>query len=351
MSPNEVSISGKVGKPPGVIEYVGNNSSTESKLIYRCYDQSDFKENELNKPTEFVEDPEKVNWVDFCCLADVENSSELLKNIGAHPMFIEDVLNTNHLPKYESDQKFVALLLKAFTKTNATELKKNSVCVLLSKDTVINLYDYEHNVLSAKVERIKQGKGRARTKKADYLFYVILDAYLDTFYLKFDELREAINELEDLILAETHENKIEQIHNLKNELASIRRIIFPLKEAIVSLIKDEPDFIEDENMIYFNDLLDHMNQFSEYYQNYNEQIKSLVDLNNSNLNNNINQVMKVLTIIATIFIPLTFIAGIYGMNFENMPELKSDYGYFVTWAVMIVTTIGMIIYMRRKKWF
>ena len=348
---NVKSIAGKVGKPPGILEYIGDYHSVNSIAHFRSYDSKNFDEKINISVDEIKLQDERVNWIQFGGLADIESVNKLTSLVATHQMIVEDILNTNHLPKYDASDSYILVMLKAFVKNNEGRLDKNSVCVILGKDLVLDFHDYPHEFLAAKIERIKQGKGRARSKKADYLFYVILDAYIDTYYLKFDEIRENILELEDTLLEEYQQNKIEDIYRLKNELSEVRKLIFPLKEALAQLSDDEPDLIEEDNLVFMRDLKDHMNQFTEYYITYNEMIKSLIDLNNSNLNNNINQVMKVLTIIATIFIPLTFIAGIYGMNFEIMPELRYEYGYFVTIAVMIIVGITMLIFMKKKKWF
>ncbi len=351
MTESKTSISEKVGRPPGELKYIGSHKIDKAVIVYRNYSATEYNERSLSVNDEIKIEQDKVNWLQCAGLSDVEVIRKLSSEVRAHSMLVEDILNTNHLPKYDSSENYIAVLLKAFTYDENGVLEKNSVCIVLSDNTVLDVHDIPNSYFEQKIERIKQGKGRARNKGADYLFYVLLDGYIDTYYLKFDEIRERIVELEEQLLKVMSENKIEDIHNIKSELTELRKVIFPLKESIQLLLKDDSDLISENNKVFFNDIKDHMNQFAEYYTNYNEMVKSLLDLNNSNLNNNINQVMKVLTIIATIFIPLTFIAGVYGMNFEYMPELKSPYGYFATIAVMIVISIGMIVFMKRKKWF
>ncbi len=343
----------KVGRPPGEISYIGDSSYEGFNLVQRRYDPERFTEDTLGE-SEQLQPGEgyKVNWIEFSGFKNIKKIKELAEYFNIHPMLLEDVVNTYHLPKYEEGDDYIAVILKSYVSGSNDKLSdSNSICIILKAGTVIDLHESPHSLLDPKIERIKQAKGKARVKDADYLFYVLLDAYIDTYYLMFDDIQNRILDLEDELLAGVYTNRIEDIHNIQNELTGFRKFLLPLKEAISILIKEESDLIHEENLVYFNDLKDHLNQLVEYYFSYTDMIKSLIDLNNSNINNNINQVMKVLTIIATIFIPLTFIAGIYGMNFENMPELKYEYGYPLIMAVMVVLGVSMFIYMKIKKWF
>ena len=342
----------KIGLPPGSLDYVGDSEQLETTIKFRAYNQDNFIEETISDASsikKFIKD-EYVNWIEVTGLRNLDSIGELGKQFGLHPMLLEDVLNTEHLPKYEEEENYSALILKAYAPNNEGSFKSNHICLVLTDSTIIQFQDFENDVLKNKIERIKQSKGRARKLKADYLFYVLIDAFIDTYYLFFTNINEKISQLEERLLSSTTENLMEEIHSLKFELNNIRKNLFPLRETITGLIKEEPNYISEKNMVFFNDLRDHLNQLVEFYLLYNENIKSLVDLNNSNQNNSINAVMKTLTIIATIFIPLTFIAGIYGMNFDYMPELGWGWAYFAILGVMLLVTIGMLFFFRRKKW-
>ncbi len=342
----------KIGLPPGSLDYVGDSEQLETTIKFRAYNQDNFIEETISDASsikKFIKD-EYVTWIEVTGLRNLDSIGELGKQFGLHPMLLEDVLNTEHLPKYEEEENYSALILKAYAPNNEGSFKSNHICLVLTDSTIIQFQDFENNVLKNKIERIKQAKGRARKLKADYLFYVLIDALIDTYYLFFTNINEKISQLEERLLSSTTENLMEEIHNLKSELNNLRKNLFPLRETMTDLISDEPDYISEKNMVFFNDLRDHLNQLVEFYLLYNENIKSLVDLNNSNQNNSINAVMKTLTIIATIFIPLTFIAGIYGMNFDYMPELGWGWAYFAILGVMLLVTIGMLFFFRRKKW-
>jgi magnesium transporter len=343
----------KVGNAPGSLEYVGESDEGVSRIVLRAYDETDFHEETIHDAKEIQTKikENKVNWVECTGLNNVEIINEIGDAFNIHSMLLEDVLNTHHLPKCDEEDNYVSVILKAFIPDNEGSFKQNHICLILAGSTIIHFQDFESEILKNKIERIKQSKGRSRKLNSDYLFYVLLDAFVDTYYLFFSNINEKISDLEEKLLAERNDSFMDEIHSLKSELNNVRKYLFPLRDVINDIISDDPEFIEEKNLIFFRDIKDHINQLVEFYLLYNENIKALVDLNNSNLNNNINAVMKTLTIIATIFIPLTFIAGLYGMNFKFMPELDWHYGYFLVLGIMICVGIVMVIYMKSKHWF
>ncbi|MBL1214592.1 MAG: magnesium/cobalt transporter CorA [Ignavibacteriae bacterium] len=346
-------LSHKVGNAPGSLEYVGESKISKAQIVLRSYSERDFNEENIEDAktikNKIIED--RVNWIECTGLNDTQTIHEIGSAFDVHSMLLEDILNTQHLPKFEESESYNAIIIKAFVPDAEGNFRRNHICLVQSGNTVIHFQDFETEILKNKIERIKQSKGRARKLNSDYLFYILLDAFVDTYYLIFADINERISELEEQLLESAGDNLMEDIHSLKRELNSIRKNLFPLGEALNNIINDEHQFIAEDNLIFFRDIKDHVNQLVEFYVMYNENIKALVDLNNSNLNNNINAVMKTLTIIATIFIPLTFIAGLYGMNFNYMPELQWQYGYFGALGVMVIVGGLMVLYMKRKKWF
>ncbi len=342
----------KIGSPPGSLDYVGDSEKLETTIKLRSYNQDNFTEENISDPAKIKESLKEgyVNWIEVTGLRDLNSISEIGNQFSVHPMLLEDILNTQHLPKYEEEENYSAIILKAFADDGQGNFKKNHITLVLTNNTIIQFQDLEHDLLNAKIERIKQSKGRARKLKVDYLYYVLLDAFIDSYYVFFTNMNEKSSELEERLLSKGVGNLMEEIHSLKAELNDIRKNLFPLRDTIANLIEDEPEFINKKNMVFFNDLKDHLNQLVEFYLHYNENIKALVDLNSAILSNNLNAVMKTLTIIATIFIPLTFIAGIYGMNFDYMPELHWRWAYFLVWGIMLLVTIGMILFFKRKNW-
>jgi magnesium transporter len=351
-TPKMKKLTIKIGSPPGSLDYIGDSEKLETTIKFRAYNQDNFIEENISDPVRIKESLKEdyVNWIEVTGLQDLNSISEIGKQFNIHPMLLEDVLNTQHLPKYEEEENYSAIILKAFLDDGKGNFLKNHISLLLTNNTIIQFQDLEHDLLKAKIERIKQSKGRARKLKVDYLYYVLLDAFIDSYYVFFTNMNEKSSELEERLLSKGVGNLMEEIHSLKTELNDIRKNLFPLRDTITNLIEDEPGFINKKNIIFFNDLKDHLNQLVEFYLHYNENIKALVDLNSAILSNNLNAVMKTLTIIATIFIPLTFIAGIYGMNFEFIPELSWRWGYFLIWGIMIFVTVGMILFFKRKNW-
>jgi magnesium transporter len=343
----------KVGNAPGSLEYVGESEVSKSLIVQRSYNEAEFSEDKNIEPQSIKNNllEDRVNWIECTGLSDIDSINEIGNTFNIHQMLLEDILNTQHLPKFDEDEEYNAMIIKAFVPDSQGNFRRNHICLVQNENTVVHFQDFESEILKNKIERIKQSKGRARKLKSDYLFYVLLDAFVDTYYLIFADINERISELEERLLECVGENLMEEIHSLKRELNDIRKNLYPLGDALNNIINDEHQFISEDNMIFFRDVKDHVNQLVEFYLMYNENIKGLVDLNNSNLNNNINAVMKTLTIIATIFIPLTFIAGLYGMNFNNMPELQWQYGYFAVLGVMLFVGLMMVIYMKRKNWF
>jgi magnesium transporter len=346
-------IFNKIGQAPGNMEYIGDADFKTSQVILRTYNEADFREDVISDLPLISNNirRDSVNWIEVTGLNNLEKIQEIGSAFNIHPMLLEDIVNTQHLPKFEDTENYSALILKGFNRVNNSDFSQNHVCIILQDNIIIHFQDFESDILKNKIERIKQSKGRARKLKSDYLFFVLLDAFVDTYYLVFSNINEKISDLEERLLSGANENLMEEIHSLKLELNNLRKHLYPLRDVMNDIIKNETDFISEDNLVFFSDVKDHVSQLIEYYILYNENLKGLVDLNNANQSNNINSVMKTLTIIATLFIPLTFIAGLYGMNFKYMPELELQHGYFIALGVMILVGIVMVIYMKRKRWF
>jgi magnesium transporter len=225
------------------------------------------------------------------------------------------------------------------------------VSLILGKNYVISFQEQPGDIFDSIRVRIRESKGNIRKRKADYLFYRLIDTVVDHYFFIIEHLSERIEKLEDIILVTQSTHILHQIQDLKTQLIQIRKAISPLREAVSLLQKDEVKLIHKNTLQYFRDVYQNLIQVSESIDIYREMTKNLMDLYQSGINNRMNQVMQVLTVIATIFIPLTFIVGIYGMNFDNMPELHWKYGYFIIWGIMVTVVLFMLKYFKRKKWF
>ena len=230
------------------------------------------------------------------------------------------------------------------------QLEQEHVSFILGDSYILSFKEQRGELFKPIRERIDKNIGKVRKKKTDYLLYLLIDAIVDNYLLMLENLGKRIEDIEDELIENPNKNNISEIHFIKKQLFLIRRQIFTLRDAISNLIKEEPQQIFESNYKYLKDIQDHVNFVFESIETFLEDQKSLMELNNSNMNNSMNQVMKTLTIVATIFIPLTFIAGIYGMNFQNIPELSLSWGYYGVWGLMIMITLVMIWYMKRKRW-
>ena len=348
----KIKLSKKVGAPPGEIVYTGQEKAQPTDIIQRLYNKEEFIAKDiLNESDIQTVDKKYINLIDIQGFENIELIKNVASGLNLHNMLLEDIMNTHHIPKYEEDVDKHIFIIKSFLSKPGGEIINNHICLFLNANNVLLFQQKKNDFLNVKINRISKSIGKARSKKADYLFYVLLDAFIDSYYLFFDRIRNKLDNLEEDLLKRTSVNLIDEIHAVKKELSSLRTYLFPLRDAINQLTKFESNFIEKSNQIYFKDLKDHVNELIHNYNTFNEFINSLVVLNDTNLNNSSNNVMKVLTIIATIFIPLTFIAGVYGMNFKYMPELEWNYGYHFVLGAMAVVGVAMFVFMKRKKWF
>jgi magnesium transporter len=235
--------------------------------------------------------------------------------------------------------------------SSANEITTERISLLLAKNGVISFQENETKILSPLKERIRQGKGLARQRKSDYIFYRLIDIIVDNYFLVIEHLADRIEELEEKILQDPDVGVHEEIYDLKRKIGFVKRTISPLRECISNVLKSDGDLVSESTQNYFRDVYDHLINLIETVDSQRETINDFLNLYMSAMSNKMNEVMKVLTIFASIFIPLTFIAGIYGMNFEIMPELQWKYGYFIAWSLMGIVALLLLIYFKRKKWF
>jgi magnesium transporter len=343
----------KVGQIPGSLVYTGDKEALQKAIRLIQYNEKEVLINQELSPDEIFNEVKEdaVNWIHFFTLNQVESIEKTGRFFDIHNLFLEDVLNVDHLPKVEFSEKHVFFMLKILVVNSENQLEAEHASFILGNHYLISFKEQRAELLKPVTERILKNIGKIRKKGADYLFYMLADTIVDNYLVMVEKFSRRIEELEDLLIDNPVENRIAEIHNLKNNLLTARKYIIHLREAIMSLLNEEPEQIRDDNYKYLQDLLDHIKFVYESIETFREDQKSLMELNNSNMNNNLNQVMKTLTIIATIFIPLTFVAGIYGMNFEHMPELGWKYGYAGVWGIMIILSALMIWYMKHKRWF
>ncbi len=353
MFKSAATVSAKAALPPGSLIHVGRPREEKPYIWVMNYDSEHVEMNE-NVPTEKVKGlicPGKKNWINIMGVHDVELVRQIGEAFSLHPLVQEDILNTHHRPKVEEfgDYLFIVMKLIHF---NEAELSftNEQISLVLGPDWVISFQEGPPDPFAAVAERISKNRGRIRRMGADYLAYSLMDGVVDSYFLLMENLGNVMEYLEDQVLAEPDRAVLNQLYQLKRELLEQRRAVWPLRELISSLVRGEFPIISEETLPYIRDVYDHTIQVIESTETLRENLAGLIDLYLNSVSNRMNEVMKVLTIVSTIFIPLTFLAGIYGMNFQHMPELAIPWAYPALLAVMLGIGLGMRSFFRRKKW-
>jgi magnesium transporter len=333
--------------------FVGEKRSEKVKLSVINYDGSNFQEKEVRSVGEAVSIRKKssVTWLNIDGVHQPEIIEQIGKSFGVHPLVLEDIANTGQRPKMEDfdDYIFVVLRMLRFDeKENQT--KTEQISMVFGADFVVSFQEREGDVFDIIRERLRNNKGRIRKMGADYLDYSLIDAIVDNYFMVLEKLGEAIEEIEDKLVTEPRSETLQTIHDLKRETVFLRKSVWPLREVISRLERSESPLISKSTFVYLRDVYDHTIQVMDSVDTFRDTLSGMLDIYLSSVSNRMNEVMKVLTVIATIFIPLTFIAGIYGMNFKVMPELDQPWGYPAVLILMLTIAVVMLIYFRRKKW-
>jgi magnesium transporter len=344
----------KAGLPPGTLVHIGEKRAEETKITLIDYDEANFQEREVKAVEECFSFREKptVTWINVEGVHQVEVVEKLGNCFGLHPLVLEDILNTDQRPKMEIYGDYVYIVLKMLYGNYPNHLvEAEQVSLILGSNFVISFQEgKEGDVFNPVRERIRSGKGLIRKMGSDYLAYSLIDTIVDNYFLILENLGEKIELLEEELMARPTTTTIQEIQRFKNEMIFLRRVVWPLREVVSGLGRKESPLIKETTEIYLKDVYDHTVQVMETIEVYREMLSGMLDIYLSSVSNRLNSVMKVLTIIATIFMPLTFIAGIYGMNFKYMPELEWRWGYLAVWLVFVIVGVSMLIYFRKRKW-
>ena len=345
----------KPGMTPGALVHVDHPSKKQAALSVLDYTWKDFREKNDVKVEDCFQycDTDTVTWINLDGVHDVNTLKTLNDHFGIHPLATEDIANTGHRPKLEEFEDQVLLILKMLYSdpSRPDEIISEQISIVLGKNYVISYQEQVGDVLNPVRERIRDGKGRIRSMGSDYLAYAIMDAIVDHYFVVLEHLGEQVESLEDAMMNDVEPEMVHLIHRLKREMIYLRKQTWPLREVTNSLLRDESKLITKKIDIFIRDVYDHIIQISDTIDSYRDVLSGMHDIYLSVMSNKMNEIMKVLTIFAAIFIPLTFIAGIYGMNFEYMPELKWRYSYFVTITAMISIGVSMVMYFKKRKWF
>ncbi|MDP8267016.1 MAG: magnesium/cobalt transporter CorA [Candidatus Aceula meridiana] len=347
-----------IGVPPGtVIEDA--KIVRETAITVFDYDAKNFQEKKVKSVEECFpfKDSSTVTWVNIVGI-DPQTIQKIDEHFGVHPLVSEDIVSLGQRPKMEDYGDYIFIVLKMiYFNEKVNEIIDEQISLVLGSNFVISIQEKEGDVFDPIRQRIRESKGRVRMAGADYLAYTLLDSVIDNYYIILEKRGEELEDLEDDIVLNPHNKIAQEIHQIKRDMIYLKKQIWPLREVISGLQRNESKLIKKQTGIYLRDVYDHTIQVMDTIESFRDMLSGMHDIYLSSVSNRMNEIMKVLTIFAAIFIPLTFIAGIYGMNFKtdvssfNMPELSWKYGYVFFWAVILVTTGTMLAFFKRKKWF
>ncbi|UCE04972.1 MAG: magnesium/cobalt transporter CorA [bacterium] len=343
----------KIGLAPGTLVHVGEKKIDKARIRIIDYDEKQLREKEVQTIEEcfpFKDEP-TVTWINIDGLHEVDIIEKIGKHFDIHPLVLEDIVHTGQRAKMEDFESYIYIVLKMlYYEEDEDDIKEEQLSLILGSNFVISFQERVGDVFNPVRERIRSGKFRIKKRQADYLCYALMDAVIDNYFLILEKLGEKIEILEEGLLRNPTPETLQTIHNMKRKMISLRKSVWPLRELISGLERSESSLFQESTYIYFRDVYDHTIQVIDTIESFRDMVSGMLDTYLSSVSNRMNEVMKVLTIIATIFIPLTFIAGIYGMNFEFMPELKWHWSYPMIWLVMIAVVAAMVLYFRKKKW-
>ena len=342
----------KAGLPPGSLVHIGERKTEKTRITIIDYDQAQLQEKEAGSIEEcfaFKDNP-TVTWINIDGLHQIEIIEKMGRHFNLHSLVLEDIVNTGQRPKMEDFEDYIFIVLKMLYYDQKGGIKTEQVSLILGPNFVISFQEQEGDVFNPIRDRIRKAKGRIRKMGADYLAYALMDTIVDNYFIILERLGEEIEDMEEELLTNPTTETLQKIHFLKREMILLRKSTWPLRELINGLERTESPLIQESTGVYLRDVYDHTIQVIDTVETFRDMISGMLDIYLSSISNKMNEVMKVLTIIATIFIPLTFLAGVYGMNFRYMPELEWHGGYFVVLLVMAAVGISMVGYFRRKKW-
>lgn len=343
----------KVGESPGSLIHIGDYSSEKIELTLIEYNKEFYERKELNKIEECFQrkDASTIKWVNIEGVHDVSIIEKIGKQFSFHPLMLEDILNTNQRPKMDDYEDYILVVLKMiYYNEEKREVVTEQVSLVLVDNYVFCFQEFKGDVFDGIRERISTAKGNIRKLGADYLMYAIIDSIVDSYFIILEKLGDNAEEIEHKLMEEPEKEILQNIYNTKRELIYLNNSVWPLREVIGNLTRTDSKLIGENTQLYLNDIHDHIMQIVDVIDSYRDIMSGMLDTYLSSISNRTNDVMKTLTIFSSIFIPLTFLAGIYGMNFKYFPELGIPWAYPAFWVITVVMIILMLLYFRRKRW-
>jgi len=353
MANREASVSKKHALVPGAAVYVGNKSGGEVRIEVIDYSPERFEEKNLGKAEECraYAGTQTVTWLNVTGVHDTALVKQMGEIFGIHPLVVEDIVNTNHRPKYEEFGTYTHIMLKMLSwNPEKKQIRPEHVSIVFGKDYVISFQEDPGDLFDAVRQRIRDNAGRIRKQGPDYLAYSLIDTIVDHYFIILEHFGDRIASLEDDIHQHPSQAHVRRLHVIKREMIFLRRSIWPVREILSGFLRSESETISAETKLHLRDVYDHTIQIIETVESYREMLTGILDLYLSSSTVRLNEVMKILTIIATVFTPPTFIASVYGMNFQHMPELQLKWGYYAVLGLLGVMIGGMLYYFIRKGW-
>lgn len=339
----------KAGAPPGTLVHVGERLAESTQIRVTRYDRDRVDEVEVAAPSECAVAEEGVTWVAVTGLHDVDAVRAVGERFGLHPLVLEDILDTGHRPKVDDLDDALFCVTRVF-ESRDDEIASQQVSLILRPPLLLSFEEAPGSLFDRVRERLRAGLGRMRGAGADYLLYALLDSIVDSYFAALEQIGGRTEVLEQQVVEDPGPEVLREIHRLRSEVAMIRRAAGPMREVLGRLGRGDSALIAEEWEMFLRDVYDHVTQIAETIESLRDVLIGMLDTYLSSTSNRMNEVMKVLTIIATIFIPATFVAGVYGMNFDWMPELHVRWGYPAALSVMLAIAVGMLIYFWRKDW-
>ncbi|WP_406661190.1 magnesium/cobalt transporter CorA [Methanolobus sp. ZRKC3] len=343
----------KTGMMPGSLIHIGEMRTEKMRITAINYDQDNYQETLIENVEDcfHFKESKGVSWINIDGIHEVENIEKIGKHFGLHPLVMEDIVHASQRPKMEDFGSYIYFVLKMFRiEDKESGIKAEQISIILGQNYVISFQEMQGDTFGAVRERLQNSRGRIRSKGADYLAYVLLDSIVDNYFVVIEKISESIEEIEEELVEDPDSSTLQKIHYLKKEMIYLRKSIWPLRDLIGNLERTESPLFDDSTFIFLRDVYDHTIRVADMIETYRDILSGMMDVYLSSISNKMNEVMKTLTIIATVFIPLTFIAGIYGMNFKYMPELEWRWGYHFVWVIIVLLSAIMVVYFRRRKW-
>ena len=349
------NISQKSGLAPGSLIHVGNKFESNTLITLVDYNKNEINRKQISNIDDInqYKTSESVTWLIVEGLSNIDLIEKIGRQFNIHQLVLEDILNTHQRPKFEVHEEYLFIVVKYLQLENIRfSISYEQISVLVTNKFVVVFKEKQDEIFNSILKRLQAGNKQIRSLGADYLSYSILDTIVDQYFIVLDALDDPIFTLEDNVLtSDSNREVLKQIQTLKRELMHIRRVVAPVRDLLSEMLRSDTHLIHEKTHIFLRDVADHTIRASELIETYRDILLGLLDIYISVVNNKMNEVMKVLTIFASIFIPMTFITGIYGMNFDYMPELKWKWSYPLLWVLFLAIPLSLALYFKRKKWF